>query len=54
MLIPNDFRRRTKTNGLQMRLNLGEGLWRVGVGTQGILGGVCRWESRPLSSIPSL
>ena len=26
MLIQNDFRRRTKTNGLQMRLNLGEGV----------------------------
>ena len=50
MLIPNDFRRRTERNGLQMR----EGLWRVGVGTQGILVGVCRWESRPLSSIPCL
>ena len=54
MLIPNDFRWRTKRNGLQMRLNLGEGLWRVGVGTQGILVGVCGWESRHLSSIPCL
>ena len=32
MLIQNDFRRRTKTNGLQMRLNLGEGVVEGGRG----------------------
>ena len=32
MLIQNDFRRRTKTNGLQMRLNLGEGVEEGGSG----------------------
>ena len=32
MLIRNDFRRRTQTNGLEMRLNLGEGVVEGGSG----------------------
>ena len=32
MLIQNDFRRRTKTNGLQMRQKLGEGVAEGGSG----------------------
>ena len=32
MLMRNDFRRRTQTNGLEMRLNLGEGVVEGGSG----------------------